>query len=168
MAFTVEDGTGVADANSYATVEFADAYFAERNVAGWTGEEAAKQSALIKATDYIDMRFSARFRGVPAADDQSLAWPRSYAYNSYGAEFPTIPLQLKRSCCEYALRALSGELAPDPTSSDGAVESLKEKVGPIETETKYVPGGQVAALFKPYPVADSLLRPLLLSGGVIR
>ena len=168
MAFIVEDGTGVADANSYATVEFADAYFAERAVTTWAGDEPTKQAALIKATDYIESRNTTKFRGVPKSDTQTLSWPRDYAYNAYGTELTLVPKTLQKACVEYALRALSGELAPDPTTSDGALESEKKKVGPIEVEKKYVAGGQVAALFKPYPAADALLRPLLYSPGVTR
>ena len=50
MAFIVEDGTGVEDANSYTSVAFADAYFADRNNTTWSGASVAdKEFALVKA-----------------------------------------------------------------------------------------------------------------------
>ena len=54
MAFVTEDGTGLAEANSYVSVAEADAYHADRGNAAWIGEDSAKQSALIKATDYLE------------------------------------------------------------------------------------------------------------------
>jgi len=63
MAFVVEDGSGVKNANSYATVqEFRD-YHTERgrDVSGLTDDNI--QYALILATDYIDFRWGPLFLG---------------------------------------------------------------------------------------------------------
>ena len=50
----------------------------------------------------------------------------------------------------------------------GQVIFKREKVGPIEEETRYREGGAIA-ISKPYPAADRLLRDLLnLSGGLVR
>lgn len=40
MSLIVEDGTGLPDAESYASVAFADAYFTARNNSAWTGTDA--------------------------------------------------------------------------------------------------------------------------------
>ena len=168
MAFTVEDGTGKTDANSYASVEYADAYFADRNMATWTGTSTVKQGALIQATDYIELRFADSFLGVKKVTDQALAFPR------VADSFVEMPEALKRACCEYALRALGSVLLPDPyiDKTGQGLERVREKVGPIETETRYQYQGRgtVPTIIRPYPFADSLLRNLVKRGphGVIR
>jgi hypothetical protein len=166
MTFTVEDGTGIAGANSYATVDEADAYFAERGVATWTGSDAAKEILLIKATDYIELRFSERFKGDIEFPDtpQGLSFPRLGITGYEG-----VPDRLKKATYEYALRAIAGPLAPDITYETSGLQlaGKRTKVGPIETELQYKQSGSGSSvpLFRPYPVADGYLRPLLLAGG---
>ena len=85
MAFTVEDGNGLPDANAYVDVAFADEYFADRGNTDWAAAtDPNKQVAIVKATDYIDKAFGPRFLGQKAfvsypADetvDQALEFPR--------------------------------------------------------------------------------------------
>ena len=54
MAFTVEDGTGLSDANSLASVAEFDAYCTERgiDVTGFA-DTTAKEVALVKGADYL-------------------------------------------------------------------------------------------------------------------
>jgi len=63
MAFIVEDGSGIVNANALASEAFVDAYFVDRGITTWTGTSAVKQNAIIKGTDYIVKRFFGRFRG---------------------------------------------------------------------------------------------------------
>lgn len=67
MALILEDGTGVAGANSYSTSALVSAYLTERNRSaenGWDGFSGTeKDAAIIAATDYIEQRFSLRFLG---------------------------------------------------------------------------------------------------------
>ena len=299
MAFLVETGAGVPGANSYASVAFALAYLTDRGRAtenGWTASTtAAKQAALIAATDHIERRFGSRFRGTKArlllegraatgtltltavpldtetltlgdrvyrfvaaleqeddvligatvaatlanlvaafnapsdspdevhedtfpnyaaiasvegsvatftayetgengntielattvtgatvsgallaggvdAGEQPLAFPRAALYSRDGAAIEGVPLKLRQATVEYAVRALSAPLAPDPTydASLVGVQRKREKVGPIEEETEYVAGAvRLAAI--PYPAADQLLTEFLSgTGGAIR
>lgn len=102
---------------------------------------------------------------------QPLSWPRNYAYDEQGSLIAGIPDRLKMAVSEYAVRAVSATLLPDPTVDPyaGSVQARTEKVGPIEESYEYVAGTVGKITFKPYPAADKLLRPLLLgSGGVIR
>lgn len=165
MAFVVEDGTGKVDANSYGSVAGADAYFADRGVTTWVGSDTVKQQALVKATDYIDTRFSTKFKGYVLYPDvpQALAFPRT--------AFDGMPVVLLKATYEYALRSLAKPLAPDPATSSvgGAITSQKKKVGPLETETHYAEGTSSVTVFQPYPMADALIAKLLnLSNRVIR
>lgn len=168
MSLVVEDGTVVADANSYCSVAFADSYFADRGVVEWTGTNAKKEEALIRATDYIESKYSVRFKGNPETDDQSLSWPRlNVNYDGI------IPIPLRKATAEYALRALTTKLAPDPVidETNRMIASKSEKVGPISETTTYATSGTGSAgmIFRPYPAADSLLRGLVVyNGGVTR
>lgn len=168
MAFVVEDGTAKADANSYVAIAEADGYFADRGITAWTGADAVKQAALVKATDYIEGRFGQRFIGSKKTTTQALAWPRTGA-----ADFAdtVIPVGLRRACCEYAVRALSAALAPDlkVDASGLTVVATKKKIGPIETDYA-VPQtglGSTPMLFRPYPAADMLLRGLVYSASQV-
>jgi hypothetical protein len=160
MAFIVEDGTGVPDANSYASVEFADAYFNDRGIAAWEGTAEQKQGWLVQATDYADTRFGERWIGVPAYEDQGLHFPVK--------DMTGMPVNLLKAIAEYALRAKTGPLAPDPTvdASGFSVVTARKKVGPIEKEFRVMGAdGSKPLLFRPYPAADRLLIGLLRPTG---
>jgi hypothetical protein len=167
MPFIVEDGTGVADANSYASVEAADAYFVDRGNATWAAlTEPQKQQALIKATDYLDRKYESRWRGTRALESQVLGWPRQYA--SYFGNWrrpilPNIvPPPLIQACAELAVRAASAELLPDIEAGANIVK--REKVGPLEVE--YAESSATAALPVYNAVAD-ILQPLLQRGAAV-
>lgn len=133
MPLVVEDGTGITGANSYASVEFADAYFAERGNVVWEAIESTsdKERYLIQATDYIELVFGRRFIGDMVATDQALSWPRYYA-SPYS--HTVIPIVLQKATAEYALRAIDGPLLPDLTVDANGFASVvtKKVVGPIE------------------------------------
>jgi hypothetical protein len=162
MVFIVEDGSGVPGANSYATVEYATSYFADRaREAEFAGLPADQQGWLVQATDYIE-RFSERFLGAPLLAAQPLSFPRATAD---GAAW--MPDNLLKATCEYAARAKRGPLAPDPTvdATGHSVVMTGRKVGPIERSFAVVPGSR-ARLFRSYPLADALLAPLLRKSGL--
>lgn len=196
MALVVEDGNGLTNANSYADVAFADAYFSTRAVAAWAGANGVKEAALIRATDYIETVFGTKFSGAKAfvypddpASDQALEFPRdsreffvgnanysdvqfvyqTSAYNGTPLTKPVaIPVCLKKACCEYALRALTAALLVDPArdESGAMVTSKTETVGPISETTQFYATGGIE-ITQPYPAADLLLKPLLRSGGQV-
>lgn len=160
MAFVVEDGTGKSDANSYASVAQADAYFFDRMITGWSGTTTEKQAYLIKATDYIDTRFGRKFISSKSSETQSLEFPR--------VDISGIPAKLIMATCEYALRAKTSPLAPDPVqdATGGKVAAKKTIVGPITTSITYAEKISISH-FKMYPYADELLATLVLSGKTV-
>lgn len=167
MAFVAEDGTGLANANSYVNAAYADAYFADRGITAWTGDTTTvKQPALIRATDYVENRFN--FKGEPSNEDQALHFP---TLDCDTGEPDEMPENLLKAVCEYALRAISAPLAPDLTTdaTGGRVVQKTEKVGPLEESTRYAEGVAIER-FKPYPAADILLKGLVedTSNRVIR
>lgn len=72
MAFVVEDDTGVKSANAYVSVQEFKDYHADRGNA-LSGGSGDQQKAIVKATDYIDKRFGARFKGQKAYGDLNTA-----------------------------------------------------------------------------------------------
>ena len=76
LTITKEDGTGKADANSYASVADCDAYHAGHLYASaWEGADDSEQvAALVMATRLLDAEF--QFSGVRTLPAQALQWPR--------------------------------------------------------------------------------------------
>jgi len=177
MAFTVEDGSKVAGANSYVDLEFACDYFADRGETRWDSMSSQDQRvALIKATDYIDKRFGMQFSGYRNTRDQSLQWPRFDAcyQDDWWISSNEIPKELKQATCEYALQAaLTGSLITQSSSSGTASPKVAEtiKVGPITVSEKFADSSGDArqsgvdvissSNIPEYPAADLLLQQLL-------
>jgi hypothetical protein len=167
MAFIVEDGTGVADANSYADTASADSYFADRGNVAWAGvgDAAVKQRALVQATDYIETIFKRRFAGDKASTTQGLSWPRLNTGDHLEVAFADdeIPLSLTRACFEYAVRSLAAPLLPDPAvdASGFTVVTTKKVVGPLEKEFQVMGTSSQGRQVRAYPAADALMRDLL-------
>jgi len=166
MAFEVEDGTGIEDANAYAEVAFVDSYHADRGNTAWTGSTSAKQIAIIRATDYIERRWGPMFKGNKEFTGdplQALEFPRINLYDSDGLQVIGVPVKLQQAVAEYALRALSMDLYADPTDAD-AVTLTRVKIGPIERETRYNEN-LVGFDIPEYPMADALLADYIKASG---
>jgi hypothetical protein len=164
--FKVEDDTGLEDATSYVSEAYADDYLG----ASWAADSAAKQAALMIATEYADARWGSKLRGTPLLATQSLEIPRNYLYDRYGNQVDGVPDKWKKAVCLYAKESVAGTLYPTPPS--GSVKDIKKKkvqVGPIVTETEYQ-GLATAATFLAFPLADKLARlfTYLANGGVAR
>lgn len=167
MAFTIEDGTGVAGANAYISVAEFKAYHDERGqaYAAVLATDGAIEQAIIRATDFVGLRWAGRFRGWVEHEAQELDFPRLGLRDSNGRLVLGIPTKLKQATAEYALRAGSGELLPDPSADTaGMVVQKTEKVGPIEESVRYSEGRPVAPIVA-YPAADRLLAEYLKPTG---
>jgi len=142
-------------------VEYADGYHADRGHDYWANlDTTTKQACLIRATDYLQKRFSRRWKGVRVSWSQSLDWPRLDIWDDKKlllVQSNAIPKKLIQATCEYALRAaVVGELAPDPVPlapaedfsqpvqerpteyQGGLVKQSLKKVGPIEKRQTYL------------------------------
>lgn len=144
---------GASDADSYAALADADAYFSGRGVTAWTGTDAVKEAALRKATAYLDNAYRAKWRGVRVNEDQALAWPRCNAESvrtSIGLVlalvdddgFPmatdAIPAQIERATMEAALLALGGtDLEPALAANQVGIKSIGKTVGPLSKDITY-------------------------------
>lgn len=149
---TVEDGTGLPTADSYVSIDTADAYHLRIGNAAWAAATGAdREAALRRATQYIDSKY--QFRGEPLEEDQALAWPRTI-----DGETPPWPVKrLSGACCELALRALAAPLFADQTGG----EVVSETVGPISvTYAQAGLGGQTR-----FAGVDALLAPYTAGGA---
>ena len=121
MALTLikEDGTGNADANSYASRTDGNAYH-EGHVAAsvWTSAtDAQKEAALVMATRALDALF--RFGGWKATGTQALQWPRSECpdvEHAGGEEYlaeDAVPACVRDATCELARQFLAEDRTGD-------------------------------------------------------
>lgn len=153
MTLVVEDGTGLVNAESYISVLQADEYHAAMGNTSWAAAtEEAREIALRKATQYVDMSYS--FRGYKTTLSQSLEWPRDWYPDDY-VEWPI--RNLKAAVAELALRALTTALTTDQEDR-GVVE---ESVGPVSvkySDSRFA--GQVR-----FHVVDSLMSKLVGVGS---
>lgn len=156
ITIVVEDGTGVASANSYVTVAEARTYAENRGVTlSAVDDEVA--AMLIKAVDYLEAQ-CCRYQGAKVDENQALCWPRTGVYfGSSETEFASdaIPNNLKSAQNALAMAVNQGiDLLPNLLASDYVTE---ETVGPITT--KYA--NPVTVGMSPnLNAAEALLAPL--------
>lgn len=163
MAFTVEDGTGLAGANSFAAVATADTYWADRGNTVWSGASPAqRQQALVRSTDYIKNQKRYRWSGAKLTYAQPLPFPREGAVEQDGLSVPNnvVPLGVVEACCYLALVALADILA----GGAGDLQPALARGGMIQSETvadisvSYFEG---AANETVYPYVDGLMATLM-------
>lgn len=133
------------DATSYITVEYFKTY---HNVRGndFSGyDDFEIKQAIVRAFDYIDSRF--KYASYKLNDTQNSEWPR-YGYD-------VIPRAIMEAQAEYALRALSIQINPDPenTNNGRLVVSKSEGVGPLAESYTY-DQNSAGYVMPSYPVAD--------------
>jgi hypothetical protein len=104
----------------------------------------------------VGFRFN--YKGYRLLEEQTTAWPRTGACDRDGYYVTGIPTAVKQATAEYALRALSSALAPDPVVHETGVgiKSMSEGTGPIKEAVEFVDGG--AFRLPRYPAADLKLR----------
>lgn len=189
MAYLVEDGTGVAGANSYDTVANFKTHHLDRGQIDSAAEfsDTEIEVGLVLATDYEDKRFGQRFKGWKRTRSQDLEWPRTDAFDNDGHLFDPVPRQLLKGTHEYALIAMRLErnLAPIPgmpygivdpetgtvtTEASGLLTKSTDVIGPIEETREYestadstpmTSTGNLIQRIPEYPQADLWIEELL-------
>lgn len=159
MAIIVEDGSNVANANSFVTRAEAIAYALLRGIT--LANDATTDVLLIKAMDYLESKRT-YYVGKFTYDFQLLSWPRSGVYID-GLAFPEdeIPQQLKNAQMQLAIYASKG-IDLLPSVSDKFV--VQESIGPISTTySEKVNVGSAPIM----PLVDAMLAQLIEFGGVI-
>src|SRR5215217_9783086 len=140
MAIILEDGTGLADSETYISVDDCDLYHTNRLNDSWSdGTDDEKEAALRRAMAYLEGHYGPRYTGTRRyGREQALMWPRSGATDSEGwvIDIDVVPIEVERATAEAALRELAepGFLSPDVTTgAAGQITREKKVVGPIET-----------------------------------
>jgi len=142
--------------NSYATVQEADDYFADRlDCSEWNNADETKQAqALVTATSILDAQ---RWAGIAISVDQTLAFPRSGYYFDprLGAMsfMDPVPNRVIVATFELALHLLKNEGLQDET---GTVKSLG--LSSINLSTIMEPSLIPSAVKR-------LIQPILLNKG---
>ena len=156
----VEDGSGLPEAEAYASVAQADARLTGLGLTLWaTITEGEKEAAIRRATVYMEQTYRPRWVGARATRAQALAWPRTdVLLDGFAVEANEIPAEIVNACIDLAFRAAFQDLSKDTGTTQ---EKQSETVGPISTT--YVAG---SALKAKYTAIDEMLRPLLSIGGM--
>lgn len=116
MSLTVEDGTGLSNADVYAAVATVDAYATARALTAWTGETPAKEAAIKEATIYLDTSY--QWKGHIELEAQALAWPREGVTDREGREIAGLPQRVIDACCELAVMKITAALVTSQTSAE--------------------------------------------------
>jgi hypothetical protein len=159
LTLIVEDGSQVADANSYTDLTTVRAFATKRGKV-LPATDADLEVLVIKAMDYVES-FGERYKGKRVAATQALSWPRE-CVSLFGFEvaIDEIPSQLVSALCQAVIDAnVSGDLLPTVSTGGMIVE---DTVGPITTKfsDKFGPNNLPS-----YTFTNSLLRPLFKGGG---
>lgn len=156
MALTIEDGTNVAGADSFATVVECQAYADARGLT-LPATTVAIENLLVRATDYL-FSLESDFQGSRTNTTQVLPFPRDYVTMFDLDISGTIPAILKQAQCRIAYDAIANDL--QATGAGRVVK--KEGVGPMVVE--YADDG-VASPQVDLDAALTILKPLLKSSS---
>jgi hypothetical protein len=161
VAFVVETGVGLANANSYLSVVDFKAYHDDRgNVWSNYGTPEIEQ-ALVIAADYVDRRYP--YRGTRRSGrDQALEWPRISATDADGnaIDSGSIPNEVEWASADLAFTQLTESLFQTVSfdESGGQVIEVTDEVGSVRSTRKYSDeGGGTPAAWRTFPSSDSLL-----------
>lgn len=154
MALIIEDGSIVANANSYVTLAEARAFALARGVT-LSAVDATLEPFVIKAMDFLESMRN-EYQGTKVSKDQRLQWPRTgVVCDGFDVEDTEIPLVLKDAQCQLIMDGTAGsDLLPN---SDGR-EVIREKIDVLETE--YAPSSSGGTPSPVFTKALALLEPL--------
>lgn len=148
---------GGASSDSYITLAEWATYATAQ---GWTltGTDDQKEAYLRRAALAVDVSYN--FVGHTQYQTQKREWPRVWAgyVDGWPVNPDTIPDAVKDAQAELAYLIMGGA---DPLATyEGAIESERSKVGPIERDRTYL-GGKARPR---YTAVDRILAPYTTSG----
>ncbi len=119
----IENGTGLASADSYTSTETVDAFHIPRSTDAWIAAGSAdKVAAILHVTDYVEATYSAK--ASPKTDTQALQWPT--------VDAATVDARVIKAVCILAPYALTGPLLK-PTERGIKIDKVSSKAGGVET-----------------------------------
>ena len=128
MALTIEDGSGVSGADSYATTVELE-LFAVNYGFSIPDDDDERDALLRRAALQMNLM---KWKGSRVAHDQSLAWPRSDVYvDDELISESSIPARIQYGQMALACEIYADDLSP-PETAKGPV--VREKVDVLEVE----------------------------------
>ena len=132
MPLVPEDGTGLATANAYADLDFAEAYFELRPNAAWSAAtDEVKEGGLVVGAAWLDAQFGSLFlSGALVQETQALHFPLDdMELSPAGRDYSgTVPRILKEANCEAAVAHVQASLSSS-IDLGGGIDSAK--LGPM-------------------------------------
>lgn len=126
----VEDGTGIASADSYIAVADLRTYCANLNYAiAADVQDAFLATRLRAASNWIDTSF--RYKGTRLTSTQALEFPRAGLMDWSSMLVTGVPLRVAKACAELAYKAIADDQLFQDLERGGMIHS--ETVGPIST-----------------------------------
>ncbi len=151
--FIVEDGTGIADANSYCPLSYAEAYVDDYygdSIAQWlSATTQQKERALRVATQYIDLKYGASV-SKKKTSTQALSFPRVID--------SVVPIDVQKATIESMLLVLTGYDLLGVIDEPCLIASEKVVAGAVATEESYVGGKSQIPSF---PKIDRLMQSVI-------
>lgn len=166
------DAGDVSNANAYISVDYADQYFSKINKTLWSSlTTSQKDAAILIATNYIDLKYGIKIKGVPLNMPQPTEFPRSGLYDRYGNEISGIPYEIETACAEYAFIQATSDDGLMPLHEYDAtglpVKSTTFKAGPV-TDTVVYQDGQYSPLpFRKFTYPDMLVEKFTNRSNVL-
>jgi hypothetical protein len=160
MSLLPETGDGVAGANTYAALAYANTYHAAHNNTAWADAENEPKEAALR---YVTIWFDGGLKYIGERkflDPAYLGWPRNCAYDHDGVLYTGVPERLKMAECEMALAHLTKALN-EVLARGGDLSSVW--VGPIT-----VSWNEWARADRAYPMVKKLLHGLHRGGSSIQ
>lgn len=166
ITITVENGTNVAGANSWQTVEQVREYASNRGID--LGASPATDDAvagwLIRSADWLNGKRS-EYKGIKTFPTGTMQWPRGGVYiDGELLDANTIPIELIQAQGQLVI-ALKAGIPLDSPIIGGVLPIIREKVDVLETE--YASPAMMGAMLgsdwnnDSMPAVDALLAPLL-------
>lgn len=170
MTLTVEDGTGLADADSYVSEADCTAYLAlhytSTQLTAWTAASSGDREIWIRnSAQFLFANYRGSWTGQRANELQALDWPRCGARDADDVliEDDVVPQLVKDAQCELALRASAAALVADVAPSSGSITSESKSGAGFSKSVSYGPGGKSTQT--EFTLVDRLLSTLVSDGS---
>lgn len=134
MALTIEDGSGLPDADSFISAADATALVDDLGLLDWPADPDDQEAALRRGSLWLSTYY--RWRGTAVnGRAQALAWPRSGAHDEQGhpVEDDAVPVEVERATVFAAIAEAQAPGALTPTITPNQM-AVMEKVGPLTVQ----------------------------------
>ena len=155
MAFIVEDGTGIEDANAYVDSEHVSDYLMGERLAKFEElDDDEQEAAIIAGSQFVDISYE--WVGNRQSLEQGLNWPRTEA-EFQGFVIEGVPTAVKKATCEAVYLFISGE---NLFSTEGDKEVASERIEGAVAISYVNPKDKVKESITRFEIIDRLLKGL--------